>query len=72
VKYFIFLLDPINKNKQNLNNSLKSFKNSRVKTIGTLKYIEGMVYCEKHDKYDANVLKKYPMGKNVVALLKHI
>ncbi len=31
--------------------------------IGTLDYITGMVYCEEHERYDANVflnfLKKY-------------
>ena len=44
--------------------------------IGTLDYITGMVYCEEHERYDANVflnfleniLSKYPTGKIVMIL----
>ena len=44
--------------------------------IGTLDYITGMVYCEEHERYDANVflkfleniLAKYPTGKIVMIL----
>ena len=44
--------------------------------IGILDYITGIVYCEEHDRYDANVflefleniLGKYPMDKIVMIL----
>ncbi len=51
-------------------------KNPDVKMIGTLDYITGMVYCEEHERYDANVflkfleniLSNYPTGKIVMIL----
>lgn len=51
-------------------------KNAGVKMIGILDYVTGIVYCEQHEKYDANVflgflksvLKKYPTGKIVMIL----
>ena len=51
-------------------------KNAGVKIIGTLDYATGKVYCEEHEKYDAevfhNFLKKvlaqYPEGKIVMIL----
>ena len=51
-------------------------KNTGVKMIGTLDYITGIVYCEEHERYDANVflrfleniLAKYPTGKIVMIL----
>ena len=51
-------------------------KNPGVKMIGTLDYITGIVYCEEHERYDANVflkfleniLAKYPTGKIVMIL----
>ena len=51
-------------------------KNAGVKIIGKLDYATGKVYCEEHEKYDAevfhNFLKKvlaqYPEGKIVMIL----
>ena len=51
-------------------------KNAGVKLIGTLNYETGTVYCEEHEKYDAQVfleflkttLKQYPQGKIVMIL----
>ena len=51
-------------------------KNPGVKMIGALDYITGMVYCEEHERYDANVflgflediLVKYPKDKIVMIL----
>lgn len=51
-------------------------KNAGVKIIGILDYVTGKVYCEEHEKYDAevfhNFLKKvltqYPDGKIVMIL----
>ena len=51
-------------------------KNPGIKMIGTLDYITGMVYCEEHEIYDANVflgfleniLAKYSTGKIVMIL----
>lgn len=51
-------------------------KNAGVKLIGILDYIEGTVYCEEHEKYDANIflsflqktLSLYPTGKIVMIL----
>lgn len=51
-------------------------KNAGVKIIGILDYVEGNVYCEEHERYDANVflgflekiLDLYPTGKVVMIL----
>lgn len=51
-------------------------KNAGVKLMGILDYETGKVYCEEHDKYDAqilnnfleNVLKQYATGKIVIIL----
>lgn len=51
-------------------------KNAGVKLIGILDYIEGAVYCEEHEKYDATIflgflektLSLYPTGKVVMIL----
>ena len=51
-------------------------KNAGVKLMGILDYVTGKVYCEEHEKYDAqifnsfleNVLKQYPKGKVVMIL----
>ena len=51
-------------------------KNAGVKLIGILDYETGKVYCEEHEKYDAqifndfleNALKQYPTGKIVIVL----
>lgn len=51
-------------------------KNAGIKLIGILNYENGKVYCEEHEKYDAqifndfleNVLKQYPNGKIVMVL----
>lgn len=51
-------------------------KHSGVKLMGILNYETGLVYCEEHDKYDAevflsfltNVLCKYRTGKIVLVL----
>lgn len=51
-------------------------KNTGVKLIGILDYVNGKVYCEEHEKYDAKVflaflektLTLYPTGKIVMIL----
>ena len=51
-------------------------KNVGVKLIGILDYVTGKVYCEEHERYDAQVfqnflksiLKEYPKGKIVMVL----
>lgn len=51
-------------------------KNPGVKIIGILNYNLGTIYCEEHEKYDAQVflsfikvvLDKYPTGKIVMIL----
>lgn len=51
-------------------------KNAGVKMIGILDYVEGNVYCEEHERYDAKVflnflektLSLYPTGKIVMIL----
>jgi transposase len=51
-------------------------KNAGVKLMGILDYETGKVYCEEHDKYNAqifndfleNVLNQYPTGKIVIVL----
>ncbi|WP_431520786.1 IS630 family transposase [Clostridium beijerinckii] len=51
-------------------------KNAGVKLIGILDYVTGKVYCEEHERYDAqvfqsflnSVLKEYPKGKIVMIL----
>ena len=51
-------------------------KNAGVKLIGTLDYVTGTVYCEEHERYDAEVfldflkvvLSRYPKGKIVMIL----
>lgn len=37
-------------------------KNAGVKLIGILDYIEGTVYCEEHEKYDANIFLWFLVG----------
>lgn len=34
-------------------------KNPSVKIIGILDYITGMVYCEEHVRYDANIFVEF-------------
>lgn len=51
-------------------------KNAGVKLIGILDYATGKVYCEEHERYDAqvfknflnSVLREYPKGKIVMVL----
>ena len=51
-------------------------KNAGVKLSGILDYVTGKVYCEEHERYDAqafqnflkSVLKEYPQGKIVMIL----
>lgn len=51
-------------------------KHSGVKLLGILNYETGCVYCEEHEKYDAevflqflkNLLPQYPTGKIVIVL----
>lgn len=34
-------------------------KNADVKLIGTLDYVTGNVYCEKHERYDAKLMQPF-------------
>ena len=51
-------------------------KHEGVKLLGILNYETGRIYCEEHEKYDAevflgflkNILKLYPVGKIVMIL----
>ena len=51
-------------------------KHSGVKLMGILNYETGCIYCEEHEKYDAevflqflkNILSQYPTGKIVMVL----
>lgn len=51
-------------------------KSAGVKLMAILDYVTGKVYCEEHEKYDAqlfnnfleNVLEKYSKGKIVMVL----